>query len=180
MESKNILSDQEVIEYEKNLKGKLDKGQKELEKIFIRYKKYIEKRGIKFESSDIQILIPLTKDVKFEDLIKIKKRIPQIIPEDLCYSEFKELLDLIKRADLYDETNVKALEEYKEKHTNKRGKAWRADLYEFAKLEYQQNQILDKTKALKTAFEKLSDKELYKEEFEKYFKSIYEKFIKMV
>jgi len=65
-------------------------------------------------------------------------------------------------------------------HRNQKGKEWRDELYKIAKIEYESTNILDKIKALKLAFEKLPDKEVYRKEFDEKFKSIYEKFIKLV
>jgi hypothetical protein len=71
------------------------------------------------------------------------------------------------------------LTEIVKSHRNQKGKEWRIKLYEVANEEYETNQILDKVKALKTAFEKLPDKESHRAEFDSRFKSIYEKFIKL-
>lgn len=63
-------------------------------------------------------------------------------------------------------------------HKNQKGKEWREDLMEPAKLEYQKNTILDKTKALRTAFENMPDKELHRSDFDLMFDSILRKFYK--
>jgi len=63
-------------------------------------------------------------------------------------------------------------------HTNRKGKEWRDKLYELANKEYGNNKHTDKTKALRTGFEKLPEKELYRTEFDLKFDSIYRKFTK--
>ena len=65
-----------------------------------------------------------------------------------------------------------------DKHRNRKGKQWRDKLYPLAYDEWRSNQNTDKTKALKTIFEKMSDKEEHREDFELHFKSILEKFYK--
>ena len=52
------------------------------------------------------------------------------------------------------------------------------ELYILATEEYSTNKILDKKKALETAFEKLPDKEKHKEEYIEKFDSIYRSFLK--
>ena len=68
----------------------------------------------------------------------------------------------------------KKLDDYR----NKKGKQWREELYILATEEYSTNKILDKKKALETAFEKLPDKEKHKEEYIEKFDSIYRSFLK--
>lgn len=63
-------------------------------------------------------------------------------------------------------------------YRNRKGKDWRDELYKLAKKEYESNSYIDKTKALKIAFEKLSDKEKHRKDFDLHFKSIYETFRK--
>lgn len=72
------------------------------------------------------------------------------------------------------------LEEQKNKldETYLHKKKWREKLYYMAYQEWDQNRITDKTKALKTTFEKLPQKENYRVEFDTKFKSILEGFYK--
>ncbi|HOI29917.1 MAG TPA: hypothetical protein PLZ15_09195 [Melioribacteraceae bacterium] len=61
-------------------------------------------------------------------------------------------------------------------YRNQKGKEWRDKLFKIATDEYNQDPLNNKTTALKRAFEKLSEKELYRKEFDTYFDSIYRKF----
>jgi hypothetical protein len=81
------------------------------------------------------------------------------------------ILPLVKELELKKKIRI---------HRNQKGKEWREDLYELAEKEYTENLILDKTKALKTAFEKLPDKDSHRKEFDLKYDSIYRTFIKKV
>lgn len=80
-------------------------------------------------------------------------------------------------------TNKETINIYRKKldtYKNKIGKQWREELYLLAGDEYSTNKILDKKKALLTAFEKLPDKEKYRKEFDLNFESIYRSFLKFI
>lgn len=63
-------------------------------------------------------------------------------------------------------------------YRNRKNKQWRDKLYDLAYREWTENKNTDKTKALKTAFENFPNKEIYREDFDKHFKSILDKFYK--
>lgn len=65
-------------------------------------------------------------------------------------------------------------------HRNQKGKEWRSDLYEIAQREYEQNKSLKMTEALESAFDKLPNKNIYKDEFLEFRDSIYRKFTKLL
>jgi hypothetical protein len=74
--------------------------------------------------------------------------------------------------------NPKELLEKIDSHRNRKGKQWRDIIIENGKTLYTEKSYLNKTAALKEAFENFSEKESYRKEFEIHFKSIYEKFLK--
>ena len=89
-------------------------------------------------------------------------------------------VDILQLNDDNWEIKYKGLKDFEYIHTNKKGKEWRDKLFEIGKQEFDNNKDIDhnKTLALKAGFEKLTDKEHYREEYNLKFDSIYRTFIK--
>ncbi len=121
----------------------------------------------KFNGNNFDNLLEMVLD-HFQSMIKEIFLLPNLF------------VDILQLNDDNWEIKYKELKDFEYIHTNKKGKEWRDKLFELSKEEFDNNKDIDhnKTLALKAGFEKLTDKEHYREEFDLKFDSIYRTFIK--